>query len=1171
MTGRHVIGRLSWEVEVADEHLALDLHRRLDRWTARHLPTLLDRVLASALPEGQKVVLDRLDLDLGLLPEQGFEQALALALESALTDGLAAAVAVAPRDRVTAGEGVLSAAAGRVWGIRHYLIHGTLPMGPVDPGFLPRSQLARLAADQPRALADLLRQTRRQSQVAERLVLQADDASLRLVLAELESANAPLILAYLGDLGALHRADPLVPLGETRFCQLVWVLTLRFLLSLDGSHFNQKSYVADLLRKTARATGLEYHALLESLRRALESVGRRLSIASSLPAVLQEVLADGEKLPPAPDLRVRSSGNAVPPATRPADLVRRLRALAGNLSGVKQLIRATSPDDLTQMLVLLDREHAPLVQSYMADVIQAHRVEPLVRLGEQALTHLLWVLALAQMARQSGSQFNRRVFVGTLLRDLAEHEAIPLPDLLATLRRGLAVVFRTAKIPGGLLLDLLDALLADLTEAPTEALAGVEAYLRGRRAAGPSPALMLPRLAASHGAGLAMLVRRLAADPAVWPQAVERLLEALTPEDIVRLLSPADQKRALVLASRLDFPDPREERRAWAVLLARLAGGDGLGAAGRWHRRAGLIQRFDRMAALYHLLQTGRLPWWAAIADPPLGQAAAVAGFSTMPPDRLRRLFAEAEAADRPRMAATIVALLGEPGARALLERLAPWAAMAWGRTGQGPLARLTPDLLPMALARLLAAALGEGPVDLTEVLAGLTAPVATAPAVSADPMEWALDDLLAAAADPVLATEEPERFQAVLVVLARRFPQAARQALTRLPDPVRRALRRLLPPDPLDLRRATLDFLAGSPSAGVPEDVLIEASIALADAGDRDFRDDVRRLLRQPQVRGRWSSRLPDRLIVRLVRLSEPGQARLLIDVVDVLGAAWRQTAPQRQGSAHRLPWAALFDYLADQPRQQRSAHALVPRVLAALGVKDTDLAGRVLDRARDLARTIGHAWLPGILRPAPVEPPRKPSPPPVPHQPAPGRTAFGLEGGGTAGQDGALYVDNAGLVLAGPFLPHLFRTLDLLGTGSDGKPALRDVEAASRAVHLLQWLVDEQTARPEPGLALNKVLCGLDPGAAIEPSITPTEQELGVGAQLLAAMLANWTILSKNSPAALREGFLQREGRLERRDGGWHLTVQRKTLDVLVDQVPWGFSMIFHPWQRTALTTTW
>ena len=144
-------------------------------------------------------------------------------------------------------------------------------------------------------------------------------------------------------------------------------------------------------------------------------------------------------------------------------------------------------------------------------------------------------------------------------------------------------------------------------------------------------------------------------------------------------------------------------------------------------------------------------------------------------------------------------------------------------------------------------------------------------------------------------------------------------------------------------------------------------------------------------------------------------------------------------------------------------------------------------------------------------------------------------------------------------------------MARGEGGKPRLRDEEAASRAVHLLQYLVDGRPDRPEPLLVLNKLLCGLPVSAAVERSIEPTDAERETCDTLLRSMIENWPIVRGTSIAGLRETFLQREGKLTFSDAGWRLQVQRKTLDVLVDQIPWSIGVVFYPWMPRALHVTW
>lgn len=168
-------------------------------------------------------------------------------------------------------------------------------------------------------------------------------------------------------------------------------------------------------------------------------------------------------------------------------------------------------------------------------------------------------------------------------------------------------------------------------------------------------------------------------------------------------------------------------------------------------------------------------------------------------------------------------------------------------------------------------------------------------------------------------------------------------------------------------------------------------------------------------------------------------------------------------------------------------------------------------------------------------------------------------------------LYIANAGMVLLHPFLPRFFEHLGLLSGDDANTVRMIGSEKSSRAVHLLQYLVDQRCDAPEPELALNKLLCGLPPDTPVARAITPDADELAFCDALLNAVIGNWHVLGGISITALRETFLQREGKLLLRDGKWTLKVSRKTVDVLLEQMPWGVSLVRYPWMPLPLSVVW
>jgi hypothetical protein len=163
-------------------------------------------------------------------------------------------------------------------------------------------------------------------------------------------------------------------------------------------------------------------------------------------------------------------------------------------------------------------------------------------------------------------------------------------------------------------------------------------------------------------------------------------------------------------------------------------------------------------------------------------------------------------------------------------------------------------------------------------------------------------------------------------------------------------------------------------------------------------------------------------------------------------------------------------------------------------------------------------------------------------------------------------LPVGNAGLVLVAPYMPRLFMMLGL----SDER-AFTSPQAAERAALLLQLMVTGEAAAPEPALVLNKLLCGIELALPVPRELAPTEAERSAVDGLLAAVIQHWKVLGTTSLAGLRETFLQRDGRLQHADEHWQLNIEPRPFDMLIDQLPWGYATIRHPWMKEVLHVEW
>jgi Contractile injection system tape measure protein len=166
----------------------------------------------------------------------------------------------------------------------------------------------------------------------------------------------------------------------------------------------------------------------------------------------------------------------------------------------------------------------------------------------------------------------------------------------------------------------------------------------------------------------------------------------------------------------------------------------------------------------------------------------------------------------------------------------------------------------------------------------------------------------------------------------------------------------------------------------------------------------------------------------------------------------------------------------------------------------------------------------------------------------------------------DEGIFVVNAGIVLLHPFLKTLFTRLELVKDN-----VFVDENARVTCIYLIHYLGTGRTEAEEFELVLAKILCGLPIESPVEPVNTLDPQFISEADMLIEAALSQWNILKNTSAAGLREGFLQRPGKLFYKNANIYLRVERKSIDVLLDYLPWNLSIIMLPWMKDVLRIEW
>lgn len=168
----------------------------------------------------------------------------------------------------------------------------------------------------------------------------------------------------------------------------------------------------------------------------------------------------------------------------------------------------------------------------------------------------------------------------------------------------------------------------------------------------------------------------------------------------------------------------------------------------------------------------------------------------------------------------------------------------------------------------------------------------------------------------------------------------------------------------------------------------------------------------------------------------------------------------------------------------------------------------------------------------------------------------------------DFGLMVYNAGLIVLHPFLSRFFENTGIKEIGC----ATLLSDALPRAASLLHYMATGREEVYEFELGFIKVLLGLHPEIPLLVSsgmIKQGDQEEAEA--LLQSVIGYWSSLKKTYIDGLRTSFLQRQALLYDGEYDWKLQVERKTFDMLLDQLPWSISIIKLPWIIKTIYTEW
>lgn len=161
-------------------------------------------------------------------------------------------------------------------------------------------------------------------------------------------------------------------------------------------------------------------------------------------------------------------------------------------------------------------------------------------------------------------------------------------------------------------------------------------------------------------------------------------------------------------------------------------------------------------------------------------------------------------------------------------------------------------------------------------------------------------------------------------------------------------------------------------------------------------------------------------------------------------------------------------------------------------------------------------------------------------------------------------IFLNNAGLVLLAPFFPRLFMLAGLTENG-----VFKDRDHTIQAIFIMQYALFGTTDFPEFELVLNKIITGCKSGKPLPRCVDLTPEQKTITDGMLQGVIQHWSKIK--TIEGLREGFLQREGKLEETDENYILTIEAKAFDMLLDSIPWNYKTVKFSWMLKPMIVNW
>lgn len=419
-----------------DELFARELYGRWDHFFAHACEKVADSVLQQFDHPDYHIIIEHLNLDLGVIKHSEWDEQFPIRLRSALEDALQRSIhAPVPEEKMIRQQNEVN-----IFSIlTYFLLHGTLPWYTsqkyYDITFLFREVLTHSSA----LLKSFLIQYGHYTGLQQRLVFQLRDPELEDTVYLLRSSESSFIISYVRFVCKKYPKVRKQGITQADYRYAVWQVVYAWMLTDRSSVFDRKSFLSHTLASLASRLNLSYSALLEKLTENILNIIHRRNELPELYRLLfalrkeneerlfQEARFDTGKLQVI-IAKILQQGLHEAIVRRNRDW---LMDMLRHGDSCRQVLNRLSEEEIIDLVPVVIPAESDFVIHYARLLDRQKDKGVLEGKAGGEFKRLKWMFIFPLVIAGEGSAFNRKQFVLSVLKQIAAHYNLTVDELLA--------------------------------------------------------------------------------------------------------------------------------------------------------------------------------------------------------------------------------------------------------------------------------------------------------------------------------------------------------------------------------------------------------------------------------------------------------------------------------------------------------------------------------------------------------------------------------------------------------------------------------------------------------------------------------------------------------------------------------------------------------------------